>query len=192
MNRVRVLCLTALICLLAAAPASAQRGRVLVGVNGGASLSKLKGGAINTDYRWGGTAGVFAVWRSTPYSVLGLEVNWIQKGGKNTARIDYIEIPFLIGGVASVSGGAVRVRPYTGIDFAFKIGCSSEVTLLNCDNVNSTEWSWPLGLTIGRFTPSGRFFGIDVRYMLGLSDAFDTSVAINRAWVFKAFFGTQR
>ncbi len=192
MNRVGVLCSISLVCLLAAAPASAQRNAVLVGVNGGGSQSELRGGAINTDYRWGGTAGVFATWRSTYYSVLGLEVNWIQKGGKDGARVDYIEIPFLIGGVAPAAGGDVRLRAYTGIDLAFKIGCSSEVTLFNCDQVKSTEWSWPVGLRIGRFTPSGRFFGIDVRYMLGLSDAFDTSVQINRGWVFKAFFGMQR
>ena len=194
MNRVRVLCLTALVCLLTAVPASAQRGRVLFGVNGGGSQSELKGGAVNTNFRWGGTAGVFAAWRTTPYNVLALEANWIQKGGGEAVnvRIDYIEIPFLIGGVASASGGDVRARVYTGINFAFKIGCNSEAVSFNCDNARSTEWSWPFGLTIGRFTPSGRFFGIDVRYMLGLSDAFSTSVATNRGWVFKALIGMQR
>ncbi len=192
MNRGIVLGLSALLCVLAASPASAQRGAVLVGVNGGGSQSELKGGAVNTDFRWGGTAGVFAAWRSTPYNVLAIEVNWIQKGGKDAARVDYIEIPFIIGAVAPVSGGSVRVRPYTGIDVAFKVGCTSEAVLFNCDQVNSTEWSWPIGITFGRFTPSGTFFGLDVRYMLGLSDVFATSIATNRGWVFKAFFGKQR
>lgn len=191
MYRVSVLCWISLVCLLAAAPASAQQNAVLAGVSGGGSQSELYGGRINTDYRWGGTAGVFAMWHIADNRVLGLEVNWIQKGGRDGARVDYIEIPFLIGAVVPTAGGNVRFRAYTGIDLAFEIGCSSEVTRFNCDQVKSTEWSWPVGLTIGRFTPSGRFFGIDVRYMWGLSDAFDTSVQTNRGFVFKMVFGMQ-
>ena len=189
MLRLRTLWLTSLISLLIAGTALAQRrGDTLVGVNGGATLSDLFGGSVNTNSRWGGTAGVFAAFRTTRNTVVHLEANWVQKGGAGV-RLDYIEIPLLVGGVAPAYSGDVRFRFYTGIDLSFKVGCTSERNFADCNQVNTPEWSWPFGLQIGRWTPSGAFFGVDVRYSFGLSDAFDTSRAYNRTWFFKAFLG---
>ena len=197
MKGVRLFVLTALmICLASDAALSQMRTarprqrapRQFVGVSGGATLSDLFGGAINTSSRWGGTAGVFAGYRTTRNSVVALEVNWIQKGGGDT-RVDYVEVPLLLGGAAPAAHGAVRFRAYTGIALGFRVGCSSTSTFLSCDAAKSPEWAWPFGFMIASTNRSGRMVGVDVRYSIGLSDVFETSSASNRTWQFKAFFG---
>ncbi len=172
--------------LAVAQPATAQRARKFVGITGGATLSDF--GAVNSSSRWGGTAGVSAGFRTTYYTVVNLEASWVQMGGGNT-RLDYIDIPLTVGGVASVSGGALRTRPYAGISLGFKVGCSATTALANCDNANSTQWTVPVGIMIGRWTRPGRFVALDVRYAIGLSDAFATSLAYNRSWQFRLLFG---
>ena len=192
MNQFRVLLLTLIVSSFFVDPAFAQRGGDMVfGVSGGATVGDLFGGGTNTTSRWGGTAGVFTGYSTTRNTVVSLEANWVQKGGEG-ARLDYIEIPLLVGGVAPTYGGDLRFRLYIGIDFAFKIACSSERTILNCDAANSTEWSLPFGLMFGRWLDKGRFFALDVRYSLGLSDAFETSSAYNRSWQFRGMIGTSR
>jgi hypothetical protein len=189
MDRNRVLVLTVVFSLLVASPVLAQRaGAMFGGVSGGATVGDLFGGSVNTDSRWGGTAGLFTGWRASRNSVATLEANWVQKGGEGT-RLDYIEIPLLVGGVVPAYSGDLRFRAYIGIDLAFRIGCSSESTRLDCDRAKSPEWSMPFGLMFGRWQDNGRFFALDVRYSLGLSDAFETSVAYNRSWQFRLFIG---
>ncbi|UCC81841.1 MAG: hypothetical protein JSW46_12615 [Gemmatimonadota bacterium] len=189
MVRNRVLALAAVLSVLVASPALAQRaGDIIGGVSGGATVGDLFGGSVNTDSRWGGTAGLFAGWRTFRNSVVALEANWVQKGGKGI-RLDYIEIPLLVGGVVPAYGGDLRLRGYIGIDLAFKIGCESEVALLDCDRAESTEWSMPFGVMAGRWLDSGRFIALDVRYALGLSDAFETSIPYNRSWQFRLLIG---
>lgn len=189
MYRDRVLALGVILSLLVASPALAQRaGALFGGVSGGATVGDLFGGSVNTDSRWGGTAGLFAGWRTFRNQVVVVEANWVQKGGEGT-RLDYIEIPLLVGGVVPAYGGDLRFRGYIGIDLAFKIGCESGDVRLDCDRAKSTEWSMPFGLMFGRWLESGRFFALDVRYSLGLSDPFETSVAYNRSWQFRLFIG---
>jgi hypothetical protein len=168
-----------------AVPAAAQGP--FAAISGGATVGDLYGGAVNTDSRWGGTAGIAFGIRNWNYQVTSLEVNWVQKGGEGT-KLDYIEIPLLVGAVTRNSMG-VGARFYTGIGLAFPIGCSSDAVLLDCDLKKSTEWSWPLGLQFGRWTGPDRFVALDVRYSLALSDAFDTSIAYNRSWQFRLIIG---
>jgi hypothetical protein len=191
MNR-HVLGTAALVLAAAASPAWGQGGGTLsAGILGGATNSELNGGIVNTDHRWGGTAGAFLAYNNW-YSVWGLEANWSQKGGEGT-RIDYLEFPLTVGGGISTSQGGLKFRLYTGIGFAAKLSCTSEAQLLNCDDVRSTEWSWPIGIEVGKWTSGGKLIGLDVRYNYGLSDAFTNvgNLSVNRTWYFRLLLGTR-
>jgi len=166
---------------LVSAPAWAQRS--FAGLIGGATLSDF--GNTGSSSRWGGTAGVMVGFRTYTWSVVSLEGAWTQRGDENV-RLDYIDVPLTIGGVAS-AGSDVRFRIYGGIDLAFKIGCKSQAALLNCDNAKSTQWLLPFGIMFGRWTQRGTAVGLDVRYLVGLSDAFEISSVFNRGWQFRMF-----
>ncbi len=172
--------------LVVAQPATAQRAREFVGITGGATLSDF--GAVNSSSRWGGTVGVSTGFRTSNNTVVNLEASWVQMGGRD-ARLDYFDIPLTVGGVVSASGGALRTRLYAGISLGFKISCSATTEYANCANANSTQWTVPVGIMIGRWTQPGRFVALDVRYAIGLSDAFATSTAYNRSWQFRLLFG---
>jgi hypothetical protein len=172
--------------LAVAQPATAQWVRNFVGITGGATLSDF--GGVNSSSRWGGTAGVSSGFRTSHYTVVNLEANWVQMGGGDT-RLDYIDIPLTFGGVGSASGGTLRARAYAGVSLGFKVGCSGTTVFANCDNANSTQWTVPFGIMIGRWTQPGTFVALDLRYAVGLSDAFTTSNAYNRSWQFRLLFG---
>jgi len=166
----------------------------MIGIQGGAATSDLFGGAVNTNSRWGGTAGIVMGFRTSRNTVVGLEGNWVQMGGQgaggvNDTRLDYIEVPLLFGGVYPTYNNGVRFRLYTGIAVQFKVNCKSDDSRFDCDRTNSPIWAWPFGLMIGRYTGSGTFFALDVRYSLGLSDTFSYSIAYNRSWQFRLLLG---
>ncbi len=172
--------------LIATAPAAAQE-ETFVAISGGATVGDLYGGVVNTNSRWGGTAGIALGYRNWNYFVTELEGNWVQKGGGDT-RLDYIEVPLLFGAVVQSASG-IAARAYTGIGIAFPISCSSESANLVCDAKKSPEWAWPIGLQVGRRLSSNRFFALDVRYSIGLSDAFEGARPSNRSWQFRAIVG---
>lgn len=180
---------TALALLATPEPVSAQRrgGTTAFGLQGGATLTGFTDAVQGTDMRWGGTVGVFGSFRPSYYVETNLEVNWVQKG-VDRIGIDYIDVPLTVGGVGPLAGGA-SVRAYAGIGIGFKVGCRSEITAV-CDNAKSTEWTLPFGVMFGKTTTSGKSFGIDVRYALGLGDAFENSDVNNRAWLFRVFIAT--
>ena len=169
--------------ILVATPALAQRQ--FIGLTGGATLSDF--GNTTSGSRWGGTAGITAGFRNYNWSVINLEATWTQRGDENV-RLDYIDVPLLIGGVAR-AGGDVRTRFYAGIDVAFKIGCNASTVRYSCDNAKGTQWFLPFGVMIGRWKQGSTYIGIDVRYLLGLSDAFELSTVWSRGWQFKVNIG---
>ena len=177
--------------LLTAGPGHAQRAKTLVGVTGGATTSDICC-SINTSSRWGGTAGLFAAFRASRQTVISLEGNWAQKGG-DPVRLDYVEFPLTFGASMPTGNGDWRIRAYTGIGIGFKIGCSesnSNSTFFDCDNANSTEWTWPFGIVFSHINPNGSMFGFDVRYSYGLSNTFDNlSSSRNRTWYFRLVYG---
>jgi hypothetical protein len=162
-------------------------GSTFGAVVGGASLSDLGGefGGTSTT-RWGGTAGLllgYNTWRTA----ITLEGDWVQKGGGDT-RLDYIEFPLTVGAVAVAGGGAMRARIYSGISFGFKVSCSSDIDGA-CDDASGTEWGWPFGLQLAKVNENNSFVGLDVKYTVALSDAFDFIEAYNRPWQFRLMFG---
>jgi hypothetical protein len=168
--------------------ASAQGAGTKFGaIIGGATLSDMDNLPAVSDSRWGGTAGVL-VGVNAGRTALTLEGTWVQKGGGNT-RLDYIEFPLTLGGVVVMGNGAARGRLYSGFSVAFKVSCSTDV--LFCDSAKSTEWGLPIGLQLAKVTPAGSFFGIDVRYTIALSDAFEVVQTRNRPWAFRVMFGKQ-
>lgn len=183
-------------CLVTATPAYGQRAtsnRGAVGLSAGATTSDLEGGLINTSSRWGFIGGVWGAYRTSRNSTISLEVNYAQKGGKDLARLDYIDIPLLVGGVIPTDNDRLNFTFYTGIGFGIKVTCSEDTNnqLITgpCDRAKGTEWTWPVGLAFIVRSAGGRYFGLDGRYSIGLSDTFDNSASRNRSWQFKALVG---
>jgi hypothetical protein len=176
--------------LATAMPLQAQRARTLVWVSGGATLSDICC-TINTGSRWGGTAGLFAAFRASRGTIVAAEASWVQKGGQDI-RLDYVEIPVTFGASIPTGNGDLRIRAYTGLAFAFKIGCNSTspIERFECDSAKGSEWSWPFGMMFSKVNQNGSFFGLDVRYSYSLSDAFSSlSSSHNRTWYFRALYG---
>jgi len=196
MSRARIGSIVLGLTLVVAIPALGQRSRQMVGFSAGATTGDLQGGLVDTDARWGFTGGVFGAFRTSHNTLVGLEVNYVQKGGKDLARLDYIEIPFLVGAVAE--SDKVNFNFYTGLGLAFKVGCSlgsdppptiSPGVSADCDDAKSTEWAWPIGIGLAVRNANGNLIGLDSRYSIGLSDAFDGSAARNRSWQFRLYYG---
>jgi hypothetical protein len=179
MSRFKVSLLVLALSLVFAAPASAQRARTMVGISAGATSTDIQGGFINTGSQWGFIGGVFGAFRTSRNSMIGLEANYVQKGGTNLADLAYIDIPFLLGAVIPTDNDAINFNFYTGIGLGIKVSCTED----------ATEWTWPVGLAFAVRTGGGKYFGLDGRYSIGISDAFDGSAARNRSWQFKALFG---
>ena len=166
--------------------AQAQQRRTFFGVVGGATLTDF--GSSSASTRWGGTVGIISGVRAANWSVVNIEVTWTQRGAQGT-RLDYIDVPLLIGASGSAGqGGAMRGRLYTGIGVGFKIKCAAE-TSLACADAKGSHWFLPVGLQLGRWSPDGTFVGLDIRYDWGLSDAFNFTTAYNRGFQFRVLFG---
>ncbi len=166
------------------APVSAQYAmgpQAVVGLAGGATLTDLSNYGSSSSSRWGGMAGLFFGRRLSTGTSAILEANWSQQGGGDT-RLDYISVPLTFG--ATTGQGMGRVRPYAGISVDFKIGCSSSTALV-CDAASGSQWGVPLGITFGKASPTGKFVGLDVRYVIPLSHAFDNTSVSNRSWQFR-------
>ena len=192
MSRYRIGLLVLALGLCVATPASAQRAKSIVGISAGATTSDIEGGFLNTSSQWGFIGGVFGYFRTSYNSMIGLEANYVQKGGGDEVDLSYIDVPFLIGAVIPTDNDALNFNFYTGIGIGFKVGCSESSGVddrLVCDRAKSTEWSWPVGLAFAIRSASGKYFGLDGRYSIGISDAFEGSGARNRSWQFKALFG---
>lgn len=192
MSRFKVGLIALALGLVVATPASAQRTRTILGVSAGATTSDIEGGFINTPSQWGFIGGVFGSFRTSRNSMVGLEANYVQKGGKDLADLSYIDIPFLIGAIIPTDNDAINFNFYTGIGLGIKVGCSDDSSSSiesACDQAKSTEWNWPFGLAFAVRTGGGKYLGLDGRYSVGISDAFNGSAARNRSWQFKALFG---
>jgi len=185
MHRIARALLPVALILAAPAPASGQApGSKFVALIGGAVHSDL-GSFVNTDGRWGGTAGIlFGV--NTSWSSFTVEGNWIQKGDEST-HLDYIEVPVTVGRVMLLRDGKTRGRLYAGLSLGFKTSCESEV--LDCDLAEDKELGLPLGFQFATVRGANSFIGIDVRYSFPLIEVYDDLDAHNRPWQFRLMFG---
>ena len=185
MHRIARALLPVALILAAPAPASGQApGSKFVALIGGAVRSDL-GSFVNTDGRWGGTAGIL-LGVNTSWSSITLEGNWIQKGDEST-HLDYIEVPVTVGRVMLLRDGKTRGRLYAGLSLGFKTSCESEV--LDCDLAEDKELGLPLGFQFATVRGANSFIGIDVRYTYPLIEVYDDLNAHNRPWQFRLMFG---
>jgi hypothetical protein len=167
------------------APAFSQgSGSKFAALVGGLVHSDL-GSFVNTGGRWGGTAGIL-VGVNASWTSITAEGNWIQKGDEST-RLDYIEVPVTVGGVMRLRDGKTRARLYTGLSLGFNTSCESEV--LDCDQAETTELGWPLGLQFATVRGTNTFIGVDLRYSYPLIEVYDDLDAHNRPWQFRLMFG---
>jgi len=175
---------------LALLPAGAQAQVVsrYVGLTGGATTSSLASGGISSDWRWGGTAGLMLGTVTFDYSFVELAPSWAQMGGGDV-RLDYIDVPLLIGGYMPLGGRETIARLYAGVGIGFKVGCNDTAGGVSCTGANGSAWSLPIGLSFARQVSSGKFIGIDGRYLAPLSDA-ATLGTRNRSWQFRLMFGS--
>lgn len=194
----------ALALVLAVAPrAEAQRSTMRLGLTGGATTSSVGGSSVTIgNWKWGGVAGVFGQYFLARETYIGLDANWVQKGGSSVAlaggelqdlNLEYIELPLTIGYAQSFSGWQSNL--YIGIAVSFQISCkvkgAASSSSVECDDAQdlapkqTTDWSIPFGLGFYRDL-GGSLLGLDFRYMLGLSDIFENSNIRNRGWQFTA------
>lgn len=173
---------------LGPSPAEAQRmARRYFGVTAGASYSSLTNYNVATDWRWGASAGVMVGTLTFDFSFVEFAPAWTQLGGSGL-RLDYVDLPLMLGGLIPVAQERVLLRLYGGVSLGLKVGCSTEVAAA-CDAVKGSSWGLPIGGSIATTLGTGRFVGLDGRYLLGLSDAFEVLDVTNRSWQFRAFFG---
>ena len=194
----------ALALVLAFAPrADAQTSPVRLGLTGGATTSSVGGSSVTLgNWKWGGVAGAFGQYFIARETYIGLDANWVQKGGSKVAiaggeaqdlNLEYIELPLTIGYTQRFSGWESNL--YIGLAIAFQISCKAQGAASNstvdCDDAPglapkvTTDFSIPFGFGFYRNLGSS-LLGFDIRYLLGLSDVFENSNIRNRSWQFTA------
>ncbi len=202
MKRFAQLAVTLLFILLGAPRADAQTSPYRLGLTGGATTTSVGGTSVTFgDWKWGGVAGVFGQYHIARQTAIGLDVNWVQKGGNKVAisgletqdlKLEYIEIPLTIGYIQRFNGWESNL--FIGVSLGFQISCKLQGTSSgssdDCDDTSllekkTTDWSIPFGLAFARDL-GGSLLGFDVRYVLGLSDIFESSSVRNRSWQFTA------
>jgi hypothetical protein len=186
--------------LVALAPRAAQ-AQGSIGIQGGPLYSVMQGDAItDQDYRWGFLAGAFGEYRFNKYWSVRLEGNWVQKGGNNLVvgtetlsfvNIKYIEVPLLLNLYVPL-GTAVDFAVYSGATIGFNTSCKFTLTTgtspVDCataptGDAKSTEWTVPFGALFAWNVESLKSALIlDARFMLGLTDAFESATAKNRSF----------
>lgn len=177
--------------LVVSAPAAhGQVAARYVGVAGGATSSDVSSpGGISSDSRWGATAGLVAGTVTFDYSFIELGPSWMQAGGGDL-RLDYLDVPLLVGALVPIAGRDMIFRLYGGIGIGFKLGCSAEgAAAIACDLAKGSAWSIPLGASFAKELANGKFIGLDARYGVPLSDAFELGTRV-RPWQFRLLFGT--
>ena len=201
MNRIHIVAAAALIAGLSATPAKAQEGGSLfLGVAAGGSYSGLRGDYFSSssearNYQWGFVGGAtFEAYFKRDFSIK-VDALYTQKGaggipdGVNNIDLNlaYIDAPVMLNFNVPLSY-KWSVAFYTGISVGFNLSCdlsSSDGSSTSCTDSEespdpkSTEIAWPFGLGI-EYWPSGRtgnYLAFDVRYVYGISSAFENSAA---------------
>ena len=192
----------ALALVVAFAP-RAEAQEVRLGLTGGATTTSVGGSSVTLgNWKWGGIAGAFGQYFLARQTYIGLDANWVQKGGSKVAladgeaqdlNLEYIELPLTIGYTQRFSGWESNL--YIGLAVAFQISCktqgSASGSTTDCDDAPglapkvTTDFSIPFGFGFVR-NLGGSLLGLDIRYLLGLSDIFENSNIKNRSWQFTA------
>ena len=180
--------LTVVLALAVFAPAHAQIAHKYFGLTGGATYGNITDYAlVNTDWRWGGTAGILAGVVTSDHSFWEVMPSWTQMGGGDV-RLDYVDIPVNGGVLLPLGDGNTLLRGYLGVTLSLKVSCASDLADV-CDAARGTFWALPVGLSVARVLGNGRFVGINASYSpFPLYDAFDGYKSTQRSWQFRAMY----
>lgn len=180
--------LTVVLALVAVVPAQAQIANKYFGFTGGATYGNITNyELVNSDWRWGGTAGILAGVVASDHSFWEVAPSWTQMGGGDV-RLDYVDIPVNGGLLLPLGDGNTFLRGYLGVTLSLKVSCASDVANV-CDAARGTFWAMPVGVSVVRVLGSGRFVGINASYTpFPLYDAFDGYKSTQRSWQFRAMY----
>jgi hypothetical protein len=196
----------ALALVVAFAP-RAEAQEVRLGLTGGATTTSVGGSSVTLgNWKWGGMAGAFGQYFLARQTYIGLDANWVQKGGSQVAiaggelqdlNLEYIELPLTIGYRQRFDDWESNL--YIGLAVSFQLSCkvkgAASSSSVDCDDAPSLapektiDWSIPFGFGFNR-NLGGSLLGLDIRYMLGLSDIFENSNIRNRGWQFALKWST--
>jgi hypothetical protein len=185
--------------------AQAPNDKWFVGLSAGPTLTNVSGDFVRqSDWAWGLLVGGYVEF--APHKNFGVELgaNFLQKGTElgqtsqgdlGSLRLRYIELPLLVTGKVQLTG-----------DWTFNVFGGGALGLnLSCDvkgignvwvsckdgaavgDAESIEWSVPVGAGFEYISPwANSAFVIDVRYVVGMSDIFNTVDLKTRTWEFLA------
>lgn len=189
--------------LVASSPLAAQD--VMVGVKGGINIAEqsfsTEGASASPGTRTGFVVGGFAHFGLGSALFIQPEALYSSKGfqsdvsdAEGTLKLDYIEVPLLVGLAIPLESSSVTPSVFAGPDVGFKISCDAEGE--DCGEAyNSVDFGLVFGAGLA-FQLQNVAIVLDGRYGLGLTNTLDTGDIIdvdlsakNRAWQFMAGFG---
>lgn len=198
--------------LFAAAPVQAQD--ISLGFKGGINIAKqsldVSNVSVSLDNRVGFVGGAFASFGLGDLLFIQPEALYSSKGFKQSlsefvdgsaelkAKLDYLEIPVLLGLGFDITDSPLRPSIYAGPSIGFKLSCDVTGTLdgqsesEDCgDAYESVDFGVAFGASLA-YALSSFDLILDARYGLGLTNAAKDSgddSAKNRAWQFMVGFG---
>jgi hypothetical protein len=199
--------------LLAVTPLQAQD--IALGFKGGINIAKqdlnVSGLTLNLDSRTGFVGGAFATIGLGTTLFLQPEALYSSKGFKidvseiidgdveASVKLDYLEIPVLIGARFDIADSPLRPSIYAGPSIGFKLSCNASGSVEgvtetdDCgDDFESVDFGLDFGASLA-FELSSFDLILDGRYALGLTnaakDATGDDSLKNRAWQFMVGFG---
>jgi len=191
--RLRVTVAAFLLLALAVAPAAAQVGITVGGINSDATV-KVDGTDLSTESRTGfqvgvsyATGGTFGLIVGGYYSEKGFDA---ASPSTERVRLSYIDVPLMGVVRLPILGRIIGPRLYGGINGSFETSCKTEGSGLLfgdlCDNTNSFDFGLKGGLGLQVL-----FFGLDVSYTYGLTDVAKSELLQinNRAWSLALIIG---
>ena len=174
----------ALLLLIAPLQAAAQ---TWLGLKGGLNLATFNGDDNEgVETLTGLTGGAALMLQLSPSFALQPEILYTMKGAKGDdggltleLKTSYVEIPVLFKFTPQLEGSTVHPALYAGPAIAFNLDASAEAEAggvsgsMDIANAKSTDLGLVLGGAMDVLSAGGGRFMLDVRYALGMSDAFD-------------------
>jgi hypothetical protein len=174
----------ALLLLIAPPQAGAQ---TWLGLKGGLNLATFNGDdAEGLESLAGLTGGAALLLQLSPSFALQPEVVYTTKGAKGEGggmslelKTSYLEIPVLFKFTPQLEGSTVHPALYAGPAIAFNLDATAEATIndvggsVDIANAKSSDLGLVLGGGMDVISTGGGRFMVDVRYTLGMSEAFD-------------------
>ncbi len=167
-------------------PADAQMpGNIVLGLQGGGTYSTVTGDDVtDKSYDFSFMGGVHAGFRSNQYWAVQLEANYVELKSKDVTaggpvpvtagklKVTYLDIPLTIQAVIPATE-MLAFTIYGGGALGIKLSCDADG--VDCkDSMKSTAFSLPFGAMLGYELAGGSIIGLDLRYVLGITDVFET------------------